>query len=84
MPKNVLSRSGERKKLEKDFSAALRTIFHAEANSTMALATTSGSRGKRIGTVIQLMNKAWGSENFPVSSIAEMLGMEYINELVSC
>jgi hypothetical protein len=81
MPENVFGRSGERKKLARDFEVALRAIFHAETNSTMALATTSGSRGKRIGTVIQLMNKAWGSENFPVSSIAEMLGMEYINEL---
>ena len=81
MPKNVLSRSGERKKLARDFEVALRAIFHAGANSTMALATTSGSRGKRIGTVIQLMNQAWGSEHFPVSSIAEMLGMEYLNEL---
>ena len=81
MPEKAFSRSGERKKLEKDLSVALRAIFQAEVDSTTALVMTSGGRGKRIGAVIQLMNEAWGYEKFPVSSIAEMLGLEYINEL---
>jgi len=81
MPEKAFSRSAERKKLEKGLSVALRAIFQHKVDSTTALATTSGARGKRIGMVIQLMNEAWGYENFSVSSIADMLGMEYINEL---